>query len=122
VFLGAPIKAEVLLHRHTGPPVDGDIRHSDEFHLVLPGHGVGDTLSDHAIAVDSDPNLFRLAHLLLLAPEALRWRWLMSPLFQEIGRIISRKWVDYCPYNKARPTSSNGVRLINSLSVSMRGI
>ena len=60
-------KAVTLLRRHAWPPVGADIRNPGQLHIVLHGNGVGDTLSDHAVAVDGDADLFRWGHRLLLA-------------------------------------------------------
>ena len=69
MFPGGPEQAKALLQRHERTPVGTDIRHPCELHIVLPGHGFGDTLSDHTVAVDGDSALLRWARRLVLAAE-----------------------------------------------------
>src|SRR3546814_17833555 len=94
MFPGGPEQAKALLQRHARTPVGTDIRHSCELHIVLPGHGFGDTLSDHAVAVDGDSALLRLAHRLLLTAEFARLS--VSPVVSETRAEYSTYRVSCC--------------------------
>src|SRR3546814_4092109 len=59
------VEPVALLRHHPRPPVGADVRHAGEFHVVLPGDGVGDALADDAVAVDGDAGPAACVHSFL---------------------------------------------------------
>lgn len=51
------VNDKTFLFRHPEAPVCRDVRDTRHNHIRLPGHGVGDALADHPVAIDRHPDL-----------------------------------------------------------------
>ena len=56
------VKREALGGRHPRPPIGGDIRHADQFHVPLCGNRVRHPLTNHAVSVNGYSDLFFVDH------------------------------------------------------------